>query len=167
MELHPIPAIHTDSISRPSLLRTPVVSRRSPRKRKLDIDQLKEFFEKDKVESFESFSQDHAPREFNLKRPEESVQYYRLIFESKTGFLRVYECISIDKELHLKLTFEGFSTPFPDWVRIGHNCTVNNRFSILENFVSHIKNRSDSFSTIMDELNSIQQYKPQGRRPNF
>ena len=69
-ELHPIPTIHTDSISRPSLLRTPVVSRRSPRKRKLDIDQLKEFFEKDKVESFESFSQDHAPREFNLKRPQ-------------------------------------------------------------------------------------------------
>ena len=85
-ELHPIPTIHTDSISRPSLLRTPVVSRRSPRKRKLDIDQLKEFFEKDKVESFESFSQDHAPREFNLKRPQKSVQYYRLIFESKTGF---------------------------------------------------------------------------------
>ena len=55
-ELHPIPTIHTDSISRPSLLRTPVVSRRSPRKRKLDIDQLKEFQEKDKVESFESFS---------------------------------------------------------------------------------------------------------------
>ena len=32
-ELHPIPTTHTDSISRPSLLRTPVVSRRSPRKK--------------------------------------------------------------------------------------------------------------------------------------
>ena len=67
-ELHPIATFHTDSISRPSLLRTPVVSRRSPRKMTLDIDQPKEFQEKDRVESFESFSQDDAPSEFNFKR---------------------------------------------------------------------------------------------------
>ena len=67
--------------------------------------------------------------------------------------------------MHVKLTFQGFSIPLPDWFRIGHNCTVN-RFSMLENFVSHIKNRSDSFSTLLSELNSIQNYKPQGR-PKF
>ena len=157
-----VPTIHTDSTSRPSLLRTPVVLRRSPRKKKLDIDQLKEFQEKDKVESFKSFSQDHVPSEFNFKRLQESVQYYRLIFDSKTGFPRVYECFSTDKELHVKLTFKGFLIPLPDWFRIGHNCTVN-RFSMV---VSHIKNRSDSFSTILSQLNSIQHYKPQGR-PKF
>ena len=37
---------------------------------------------------------------------------------------------------------------------------------MLENFVSHIKKRSDSFSTILSELNSVQYYKPQGR-PKF
>ena len=64
-ELYPALTIHTDSISRPSLLRTPVVvSWRSPRKRKLDIDQLKEFPDKDKVKSFESFSQDHCAFHF-------------------------------------------------------------------------------------------------------
>ena len=67
--------------------------------------------------------------------------------------------------MHVKLTFQGFSIPVPDWFRVGHDCTVN-RFSMLENFVSHIKNRSDSFSTILSELNSIQHYKPQ-RRPKF
>ena len=164
-ELHPIPTIHTDSISSPSLLRIQVVSRRSPRKRKQDIDQLKEFQEKDKVESFETFSQDHAPSEFTLKRLQESLQYYGLIFDSKSGFPRVYEYISIGKELHVKLTFQGFSIPLPDWFRIGHNCTVN-RFSMLKNFFSHIKNRSDSFSSILSELNSMQHYKPQGR-PKF
>ena len=69
-------------ISRTSLLRTPIVLRRSSRKRKLDTDQLKEFQEKGKAESFETFSQDHAPSEFKFKRLQESVQYYRLIFDS-------------------------------------------------------------------------------------
>ena len=69
-------------ISRPSLLRTPIVLRRSSRKRKLDTDQLKEFQEKGKAESFETFSQDHAPSEFKFKRLQESAQYYRLIFDS-------------------------------------------------------------------------------------
>ena len=104
-ELHAIPTIHTDSIPRPS--------RRSPRKRKRDIDQLKEFQEKYKVESFELFNQDHAPNEFNFKRLQESVQYYRLIFNSKTGFRGVYECISTDKELYLKLTFRGKVSHWP------------------------------------------------------
>ena len=131
----------------------------------LDIDQLKEFHEKDKVESFESFNQEHTPSEFTFKRLQESRQYYRLIFDSKSGFPRFYECISIDKELHVKLTFQGFSIPLPDWFHIGHNCTVN-RFSMLEIFVSHIKNRSDSFTTILSELNSTQHYKPQ-RCPKF
>ena len=88
-----------------------------------------------------------------------------MIIDSKTGFPRVYECISIDKELHVKLTFLGYSISLPDWFRIGHYCTVN-RFSMLKNFASYIKYRSDSFSTILSEQNSIQHYKPQGR-PNF
>ena len=37
---------------------------------------------------------------------------------------------------------------------------------MLKNFVSHNKNRSDSFRTILSQLNSIQHYKPQGR-PKF
>ena len=111
MGVTPIPTIHTDSISRTSHLRTQVASRRSPRKRKLEINQLKEFQEKDKVESFELFSQDQAPSEFkNLF----NIQYYRLISDSKIGFPRVYEFISIDKELHVKLTFPGFSVPLSD-----------------------------------------------------
>ena len=88
-----------------------------------------------------------------------------MIIDSKTGFPRVYECISIDKELHVKLTFLGYSISLSDWFRIGHYCTVN-RFSMLKHFVSYIKDRSDSFSTILSEQNSIQHYKPQGR-PNF
>ena len=79
-----------------------------------------------------------------------------------TGFPRVYKYISRDKELHVQLTFQGFSILLPDWFCIGHNCTLN-RFSMPENFVSHIKNRFDLFSTMLSELNSIQHYKPQGR----
>ena len=38
---------------------------------KRDTEQLKEFWEKYKVENFESFSQDHAPSKFNFKRLQE------------------------------------------------------------------------------------------------
>ena len=34
---------------------------------------------------------------------------------------------------------------------------------MLKNFASHNKNRSDSFRTILSQLNSIQHYQPQGR----
>ena len=66
-----IPTIHTDSISLPSHLRNIVALRRYTRKTKRDTEQLKEFWEKYKVENFESFSQDHAPSEFNFKRLQE------------------------------------------------------------------------------------------------
>ena len=120
-------------------MRTPVVSRRSSRKRKLDVDQLKELQEKDKVEGFELFSQDHAPSEFNFKILQESVQYYRLSFDSKTSFQSVDKCISIEKEFDIKLTFQGFWKLLPHWFRVGHNCTVS-RLGMPEGFISHIKN---------------------------
>ena len=37
-ELKPVPTTHVDEISNSSVLRTPVVQRRSSRKRKLDSD---------------------------------------------------------------------------------------------------------------------------------
>lgn len=89
------------------------------------MDQLKEFQEKYKAESFKLFSHDQSLSEFNFKRPHESVQYHRLIFDSKTGFQRIYECINIGKELHVKLTFQGFPIPLPDWFCIDHNCKMN------------------------------------------
>ena len=89
------------------------------------MDQLKEFQEKYKAENFKSFSHDQSLSEFNFKRLHESVQYYRLIFDSKTGFQRIYEYINIGKELHVKLTFQGFPIPLPDWFCIDHNFKMN------------------------------------------
>ena len=160
-ELHPVPTIHNDSISRPSLLRTPDLVHKSPRKRKIDIDELEEFQEKDKVINFEAFNEKYSPVNFSFRRLEKSVQYYCLVFDPENGVPKVNECISVDKNLHARLTYQGLPIPLPDWLRIGHNCIVN-KFSMLENLSSHIKNRSNLCSTILQELNSIQHYKPQG-----
>ena len=62
MGVNPIPTIHTNSLSRPLLLRTPEVSQRS--------------------------------------------QYHRFILDSKTDFLRVYEFISIGKEVPVTRNFQ-------------------------------------------------------------
>ena len=39
-QLHPVPTIHNDSKSNPSLLRTLTIPRKSPRKRKIGVDEL-------------------------------------------------------------------------------------------------------------------------------
>ena len=39
-QLHPVPTIHNDSKSNPSILRTPTISEKSSRKGKLGADKL-------------------------------------------------------------------------------------------------------------------------------
>jgi len=162
-ELHPVPNIHTDKISQPSILRTPVPARRSPRKRKLNnLDELTIFQQRDKVTDLNSLDMEHAPVGYNFKKLQESVQYYQLVFQEETGTAIVHGCISIDKEMHVRLTYKSFHIPLPEWFRLGTTCKLN-RFSVLENFASYIRNKSSDYNKILQQLNEIQHYKSQGR----
>ena len=71
--------------------------------------------------------------------------------------LGVHECISIDKNLHVSLTYNDFAVPFPEWFRYGHNCSFT-RFSMLENFASYIRNKGIKYNIIFKELTNIQHY---------
>ena len=61
-ELEPVPTVYVDEISIFSLLRTPVVPRRSPRKRKLNSDELPFFYSKYKVVDFDSFNAEQSAK---------------------------------------------------------------------------------------------------------
>ena len=161
-ELHPVPTIHPNTILQTSILRTPTVSRRSPRKRAYATDELETFLNQDKVLNFSSFASEYAPNNHSFKKLENSVQYYNLFFDETTGVPAVRECISIDRNLHVTLTYNGYVIPLPEWFRSGHNCTVT-KFSMLENFASYVKQKGEEYSIILKELNDIQHYKPQGR----
>ena len=162
-ELHTVPTIDPCVNSQLSLLNAPKVPRRSRRKRALsEPGQFQVFTNQDKVKDITSFTSEHIPFGYDFKRFDDRVQYYNLCFDTETGAPAVRECITSDTSLHVSLSYYGHVIPLPEWFRHGQNCTVI-RFSMLENFESHIKQKGGECSVILKELNSIQYYKPQGR----
>lgn len=73
-ELKPVPTVHVDEISIFSLLQTPVVPRRSPRKRKFNSDELPFFYSKDKVADLDSFNAEHSAKK-NLTSKDFAIVY--------------------------------------------------------------------------------------------
>ena len=132
-QLHPVPTIHHDSKSNPPLLRTPIVPRKSTRKRKNGVDELDLFQAADKRVDIDSISEQFLHEIFTFKRLDNNVQLFSLKFNEETGIPAVHKCISIDRNLHGRLLFHGLVIPRPEWLRYGHNCTLT-KFNILENF---------------------------------
>ena len=87
------------------------------------------------------------------------------MFDTESGAPAVPECITIDTSLHVSLSYDGHVIPLLEWFHHGQNCTVT-IFSMLENFVSYIKQKGEECSVILKELNNTQYYKRQGR-PKF
>ena len=99
----------------------------------------------------DSFTKDHAPDQFTFVKQENRVQYYNVVFDRDTGIPSVHECITVDETLHVVLSYKGIRIPLPEWFRYGHNCQVT-RFGMMENFVPHIRNRTNDINTILQEL---------------
>ena len=53
-QLHPVTTINNDSKSKPSLLRTPTILKKSPRKQKIGVDELVLFQAADKIVDIDS-----------------------------------------------------------------------------------------------------------------
>ena len=82
---------HNNSRSNPSLLRTPTIPRKSPRKLNIWLDELVLFQAANKVVDNDSISEQNSPEE--------------------TGILAVNECISADRNLHVPLSYNGLVIP--------------------------------------------------------
>ena len=161
-EMKPVPTIHPNIGGKNSLIRIPKVPRQSPRKRVLE-DEISTFEALDKVNSFEHFNELHCPQNFSFQRLDGTVQFYNLVFNEKmNGRPEVMECISVDKNLHVKLSYRGYHVPLPEWFRCNQSCKLT-RLSMLENLVTHIKNKGCEFNNILNELNEVQFYQPKGR----
>ena len=90
---------------------------------------------------------------------------FRLEIEPKSNVPVVKESISIDKHLHVSLSYYGFHVPLPDWFRAVHNCKLSKK-SVLENFPPYIRSRGEQMNPILKEINEMQLYKAKGR-PQF
>ena len=144
-QLHPVLTIHNDSKSSPSLLRIPTIPTKSPRKQKIGIDELVLFQAAAKIVDIDSVSDQTSPVNFTFKRLDNSVQLCSLKCNEETGIVAVHECISVDRNLHVRLSYHGLVIPLPQWFQYEHNCTLT-KFSMLKSFISCLRNNKGARS---------------------
>ena len=101
--LKPVPTIHTDTVSPPSLLSSVTCPRKLPQKRSAINDKLnKKLFQEDVIQSIDDFSDKNSPDGFSFNKLDDAAIYYRLVFESNVP--QVKESIRINNELHVSLS---------------------------------------------------------------
>ena len=96
-------------------------SQETSQKKKIRVDDLILFQTADKIVDIDSISQQNSPQYFTLKRLDNITQFSNLNFNEETGVPMVHECISIDRNLRVCLSYHGLAIPFPEWFKNGHN----------------------------------------------
>ena len=91
-----------DSRSNPSILRAPTIPRKTSRKRNIWADELVLLQVADKIVVIYSISEQNSPENFTFKRLENSGLHFNLKCYEETGILAVHECISTDRNLHVR-----------------------------------------------------------------
>ena len=164
--MKPVPSIHSVELSRtPSVLPTDQTHREPPRKRIFQEDQLNSFQKQDQILSINDFNALHCPPEFEFRRFENSVIFYRLKFNEVSQFPTVLELIRIDDDLHVQLQYNGIPLPLPSWFVKGHNARLD-KLSMLENFPPYIRSTAiENQQVLLNELKERELYKPKGRPP--
>ena len=69
--------------------------------------------------------------------------HFNLKCNEKTGILAVHQCIGADRNLRVCLSYQGLVIPLPQWFRYENKFT---KFSMLENFVSYLRNNIEDRS---------------------
>ena len=94
-----------------------------------------------------------------------SLPYCAIIYclEMNSEFTpQVTYCIKVDQSLCLKLFYKGVPIPLPPWFSVGRNSRLTN-WSMMPNFISYMKKRSEETKFILCELIS-NEFK---KRPSF
>ena len=88
----------------------------------------------------------------NLKKLEDYILIYRIVFDPETHFPSVKKCIRIDQNLHVQLQCDGNPIPLLQWLIHGHNAKLT-RFSMWENFPNYRQNMVEEHPySILKEL---------------
>ena len=166
MKLRPVPTIHTDTVTPPSLLTTVIQPRLPPRERiSIDKTPIPNNINAVDVKVLSDFRAEHCPDGFQFSARENCVVYYRLVFNDD-GVPQVKESVKINENLNVALTYEGIHIPLPQWLRSARNAQIR-RTNSLSGLVDHIAERVAAFppSDVLNEIRSISFYKPNGRPP--
>ena len=144
-----------------SVLRVPKLPRPTPKERNVNIDQGPAFDVKDKIKSLACLTEKNCPPGFSFKKHRDHVVFYNISFDYVTSVPMVFESIVVDEKLHVNLSYKGNHIPLPEWFR--RNRFRLDSFGALENLPSHIRTKANEANSVLEELNEIKHFKPQGR----
>ena len=97
-ELDPVPTIHTSAaLEVPSALPTSCTSRKSPKEREYQKDELAQFGKQDKITNFDDITENHAPDNYQFYKALQCIVFYNLVFSVTSGFPAVYGAIKLTK----------------------------------------------------------------------
>ena len=162
--LRPVPTIHTASDEvPPSTLHVPSLPRPPPTNRSVQPDERPAFEDLDKIKSFDSLSEENCPPGFSFKKHKDKVVFYNLHFDYVTSVPTIFESIVVDQSMHVTLCYKGNHVPLPEFFR-GSRFKLD-RYSILENFPAYIRSKANEVNSVLEEINEIKHFKPQGRPP--
>ena len=91
--------------------------------------------------------------DFFINREEDFLTLYR-IEKNNIGIPDISYCIRIDQNLRVMLFYRNSPISLPNWFRQGRN-TILNRFSMLTNFISHMKQVIEDKGEILEEMNNL------------
>ena len=114
--LNPVPTIHTKAaLKRPSTLPTSSSSRKPPKVRVYQNDQLADFKEMDKITKFDDITQSQAPANYLFHKTLECIVFHNLVFCATTGFPKIFGSIKVDQDLYVQLEWCGDPVSLPQW----------------------------------------------------
>ena len=75
------------------------------------------------------------------KRLDNGIQVYNLVFNEEAAVPTIHECVSIECDLYIRLTYHCLLLTLLEWFRY---CTLI-RYSLLENFASYTKSKGGDY----------------------
>ena len=90
--------------------------RKSPKLQRIihQPDELQDFISADTIKDFNHLEEEKFYLNgLELRKIEDYILIYRIVFDSKTHFPSINKCIRIDRNLHVQLQCDGNPIPLP------------------------------------------------------
>ena len=155
-KLKPVPTIFNRSYvthmssSSSNLISSVSIPRKSPRKRIFEEERYQTFLAGDLIKKLSEINENLARPGYSFQQTDDHVKFFKLV-DNEMLLPEVTECIRIDKELHVKLSFKGSLVPLPQWFRHGRDCCLTHK-NMLENFPAYLMSQTEKFGSIFEEL---------------
>ena len=158
----PVPTIQPVGVydETPSCRPLPSTSRKPPTQRIFQEDEMDQYRKAFHVTSFEDVDEsllNFLDSGYRFAKHGDHAVLYKFVL-NELSIPQITECIRIDSSLHVKLFYKNSPVPLPPWFRKGTNCTFKSK-DMLTNFSSYIRETSEKWGDVLDEIQQIRYMK--------